>query len=200
MISKRPIPLRRPNRLSPLPVIVLRHRRHRRVHQNRPPLRHWSLARSRVGVLHRNLLKRLIPAACHTRVIHTNRPVVAVRTTLHLRVGTEVHGEATVEHTSLVVAAWDEEGADIAAVAAIAGKIHTTRLVRSVEVLEAAEATAVDQEVTMAVDQATIVADTTMDRLHRITRWVATRAVAVTTKDLLLGSSLTHGNRRTLPR
>lgn len=106
--------------------------------------------------------------------------------------------------------AWAEDGVDIeaAAVAAIVGKIRTTRLVRSVEVPEvvAAEATAVDQEVTavdredMAVDQATTVEDTTTDRLPRIIKWAVIRAVAATTKDRPLGNSLTHGNRPTRPR
>uniref|UniRef100_A0A8D8HY93 (northern house mosquito) hypothetical protein n=1 Tax=Culex pipiens TaxID=7175 RepID=A0A8D8HY93_CULPI len=206
MISKRPIPLRRPNRSLRRPGIVLRLRRHRPGHQNRPPLRHRSLARSRVGVLHRNQLKRLILAACHTRVIRTNRPAVAVRTIRRRHVATEVPGE-TVEDTCH--GAWDEDVVDIEVAAAIVGKIPTTRLVRSAEDPEVvvAEATAeVDQEVTavdregMAVDQATTVEDTTTDRLPRIIRWAATRAVAATTKDRLLGSSSTHDNRPTLPR
>lgn len=125
-----------------------------------------------------------------------NRPVVAVRTIRHRHVAaTEVH-VGTVEDTFR--AAWDEAAADIgeAVAAAIVEKAPTTGPVRSVEdrgVVAAAEVT-VAPEVT-AVDQATTVADTTTDRLHRITRWAATRAD--TTKDLHRDSSLTHGNLRT---
>lgn len=199
MISKRPIPLRRPNRLSLLPVIALRRRRQRREHQNRPPLRHRSLARSRVGVLHRNLLKRLILAVCHTRVTRTNHPAEAVRTIRHRRVATEVHVQEIVEYTCHVE--WDADGEVIAV--GIVGKLPTTRLVRSVAVLGvvAAETTAVGQEITVQdMAEATTVARTITDLLHRIIRWAAIRALALTTRALLLGNSLTHGNRPTRPR
>lgn len=158
------------------------------------------------GVVHPEAADSATGDACHTRVIRTNRPAVAVRTIRRRHVATEVPGE-TVEDTCH--GAWDEDVVDIEAAAAIVGKIRTTRLVRSAEVPEvvAAEATAeVDQEVTavdragMAVDQATTVGDTTTDRLPRIIRWAVTRAVAATTKDRLLGSSLTHDNRPTQPR
>lgn len=160
------------------------------------------------GVVHPEAADSATGDACHTRVIRTNRPAVAVRTIRRRHVATEVPVE-TVEDTCH--GAWDEDVVDIEAAAAVAivGKIRTTRLVRSVEVPEvvAAEATAeVDQEVTavdregMAVDQATTVGDTTTDRLPRIIRWAVTRAVAATTKDRLLDSSLTHDNRPTQPR
>lgn len=125
-----------------------------------------------------------------------NRPVVAVRTIRHRHgAATEVH-VGTVEDTFR--AAWDAAAADIgeAAVAATVGKAPTMDLVRSVEVRGVVAAAVVTEvpEVT-AVDQATTVADTTTDRLHRIIRWAATRAD--TTKDLHRGSSSTHDNRRT---
>lgn len=148
------------------------------------------------GVVHPEAADSAIADACHTRVNRMNRPVVAVRTIRHRHVAaTEVH-VGTVEDTFRV--AWDEAAADIgeAAAAAIVGKAPTMDHVRSVEargVVAAAEVT-VAPEVT-AVDQATTVADTTTDRLHRITRWAATRAD--TTKDRRRGSSLTHDNLRT---
>lgn len=130
------------------------------------------------------------------------RPVVVaeVRTIRHRLVAaeaTEVHVE-TVEDTCRV--AWDEVVADTgeAVVAAIAGKVPTMHRGHSVEVREvvvAAEVTAAQDPEATAEDQATTAADTTMDRLRRITRWAATRVD--TTKDLHRDSSSTPDNRPT---
>lgn len=130
------------------------------------------------------------------------RPVVVaeVRTIRHRLVAaaaTEVHVE-TVEDTCRV--AWDEVVADTgeAVVAAIAGKVPTMHRGHSVEVREvvvAAEVTAAQDPEATAEDQATTAADTTMDRLRRITRWAATRVD--TTKDLHQDSSSTPDNRPT---
>lgn len=130
------------------------------------------------------------------------RPVVVaeVRTIRHRLVAaaaTEVHVE-TVEDTCRV--AWDEVVADTAeaVVAAIAGKVPTMHRGHSVEVREvvvAAEVTAAQDPEATAEDQATTAADTTMDRLRRITRWAATRADI--TKDLHRDSSSTPDNRPT---
>lgn len=149
-------------------------------------------------VVHPEAADSAIADACHIRVNRMNRPVVAVRTTRHRHVAaTEVH-VGTVEDTCRV--AWDEAAADIeeAAVAAIVGKAPTMDPVRSVEdrgAVAAAVMVAPEVPEVTAADQATTVADTTTDRLHRITRWAATRAD--TTKDLHRGSSLTHDNPRT---
>lgn len=128
------------------------------------------------------------------------RPVVVaeVRTIRHRLVAaaaTEVHVE-TAEDTCRV--AWDEVVADTgeAVVAAIAGKVPTMHRGHSVEVREvAAEVTAAQDPEATAEDQATTAADTTMDRLRRITRWAATRVD--TTKDLHRDSSSTPDNRPT---
>lgn len=130
------------------------------------------------------------------------RPVVAeVRTIRHRHVAaaaaTEVH-VGTVEDTCRV--AWDEAVADTgeAVVAAIVEKVPTMHPGRSVEVREvvvAAEVTAAQVPEATAEDQATTAADTTTDRLRRITRWAATRVD--TTKDLHRGSSSTPDNRPT---
>lgn len=130
------------------------------------------------------------------------RPVVVaeVRTIRHRLVAvvaTEVHVE-TVEDTCRV--AWDEVVADTgeAVEAAIAGKVPTMHRGHSVEVREvvvAAEVTAAQDPEATAEDQATTAADTTMDRLRRITRWAATRVD--TTKDLHRDSSSTPDNRPT---
>lgn len=130
------------------------------------------------------------------------RPVVVaeVRTIRHRLVAvvaTEVHVE-TVEDTCRV--AWDEVVAHTgeAVEAAIAGKVPTMHRGHSVEVREvvvAAEVTAAQDPEATAEDQATTAADTTMDRLRRITRWAATRVD--TTKDLHRGSSSTPDNRPT---
>lgn len=130
-----------------------------------------------------------------------NRPVVAVRTIRHRPVAATEAPVGTVEDTFRV--AWDEAAADIGEVveAAIVGKAPTMGLVRSVEVREvvaAAEVTVPEVPEVTAVDQATTVAATTTDRLHRITRWAATRAD--TTKDLPRGSSSTPDNRQTRQR
>lgn len=196
---KRPTRPRRPRRSRLLAMAARRRLRHRLGHPNRPPLRrHRYRARNRHGVLRRNRLKPLILAACHTRGIRTNRRVAAVRTTRRRRVATADHGETAA---ATFHGAWDEAGADIAAVAAIVVKDLMTARDPSEVVPGAVDAavTAVAQE-GMGADRATT-ADTTTDHLRRITRWAAaTRARADTTKDRLRGNSSTPDNLRTRRR